>query len=45
MADDKTLLGPLNDESVAAKMDRHMDDARPVSADPYRRAETAKDSA
>jgi acyl-CoA reductase-like NAD-dependent aldehyde dehydrogenase len=26
--DDKTLLGPLNNESVAAKMDRHMDDAR-----------------
>ena len=26
--DDKTLLGPLNNESVAAKMDRHLDDAR-----------------
>lgn len=26
--DDKTLLGPLNNEGVAAKMDRHMDDAR-----------------
>jgi acyl-CoA reductase-like NAD-dependent aldehyde dehydrogenase len=26
--DDKTLLGPLNNESVAAKMHRHLDDAR-----------------
>ena len=26
--DDRTLLGPLNNEQVAAKMDRHMDDAR-----------------
>ncbi|MFJ4682950.1 aldehyde dehydrogenase family protein [Streptomyces sp. NPDC091377] len=26
--DDKTVLGPLNNEGVAAKMDRHMADAR-----------------
>ncbi|MFE0792755.1 aldehyde dehydrogenase family protein [Streptomyces mutabilis] len=26
--DDKTVLGPLNNEGVAAKMDRHMEDAR-----------------
>lgn len=25
--DDKTLLGPLNNEAVASKMDRHMEDA------------------
>ncbi|MEU9338566.1 aldehyde dehydrogenase family protein [Streptomyces sp. NPDC048290] len=31
--DDKTVLGPLNNEGVAAKMDRHMADARERGAE------------
>ncbi|MET8830496.1 aldehyde dehydrogenase family protein [Streptomyces sp. NPDC004610] len=31
--DDKTVLGPLNNEGVAAKMDRHMADARARGAE------------